>query len=54
VDITGNVLREMEFQNNNTDGFVAEISVGEVPGGIYFLRVEGERDLITKSLVIAR
>jgi hypothetical protein len=54
MDLTGNMLRQLSLNNHDPNGFTAELSVSDLPGGIYFLRVENQQTVISRSLVVAR
>ena len=49
IDILGNVVRQNSFTGSN-----AEITVDDLPGGIYFLRIENSSVVISRSVVIAK
>lgn len=54
IDILGNVVREDNFTDFNAAQSNTEITVDDLPGGIYLLRVEGASAVVSKSVVLTR
>lgn len=53
VDIVGNVLKE-KITNSNSGSTLTELSVSDLPGGVYFVRIENAATIISNTIVIAR
>ena len=54
IDILGNVLRQKYFSSTGNSLISTQLSVSDIPGGVYFLRVESPVGVISKSVVLAK
>ncbi len=54
IDLIGNVVKSGSVNSNGAEGVLTSLSLSDLPGGLYFMRVESQQKVVSKSLVIAR
>lgn len=53
-DLIGNKVKDYSINSHGGEGVLSRLSLSDLPGGLYFLRVESPRSVISKSIVISR